>query len=304
MESSPPIVVATDFSKPAERAIAQAGALARRLGCPLEVVHTWNTGVWKPDLFSGEIPLEPLMSSARAAATESLDRAVAALCDAGCDARAVFEEGIASRAIPQHAERVHARLIVVGRRGSARLSHVLLGSVSERIVRGAGCPVLVVPMREEEPRVPRRLLVGIDFSASSREALRIAAQFDAALGCASPLLLAHAFQDERADWLASWSETGLADRKQQSLHSVEAWAREQLGPQAEFECRLVVGTAEESLPEAARSDACDWVVIGLQGRTALATFLMGSTTRRVLELTDRPVLVVPARTAPDREAVG
>jgi nucleotide-binding universal stress UspA family protein len=50
---------------------------------------------------------------------------------------------------------------------------------------------------------------------------------------------------------------------------------------------------EQFLVSAADREACDWLVLGLQGRTALAALLMGSTTDRVLKLADRPVLVIP-----------
>lgn len=299
-----PIVVGTDFSDQARSAVELACQISIRMQRPLRIVHAWNTGLWSAGFFSGEIPIEPLIASARTSAQEALDRIVASCREQGCDAAGVFEDGAASRLLPQVAERARATAIVVGRRGSAQLAHVLLGSVSERVVRSASCPVLVVPENDRTPSPPSRLLVGVDFSAASREALRAAVEISNAFGCAQPPLLAHAYQDERADWLASWSETGRMAIRGESLDSLSRWAVRHLGMDVRFESALVEGLAEDVLPRVAREHGCDWICLGLQGRTALASFLVGSTTRRILELSDRPVLVVPPRSAPDREPVG
>lgn len=301
---SGPIVVGTDFSDPSQTAVELAGQIATRMKRPLRVVHAWNTGVWTPSPFSGEIPLEPLIARARQSAVAALESIVASFRERGCDATPIFEDGVASRVLPKIAEATRATMLVVGRRGSARLSHVLLGSVSERVMRGADCPVLIVPESDRPTSPPNRLLVGIDFSSASREALLAAVEISNGLGCPQPPLLAYAYQDERAEWLASWSETGRRAMRGESLDSLSKWVTQSLGEDARFEPALVEGVAEDVLPQTARDAGCDWICLGLQGRTALASFLVGSTTRRILELADRPVLVVPPRAAPDREPVG
>ena len=298
------IVVGTDFSGPAQIAVGLAGQLAARMQRPLQIVHAWNTGVWSPTPFSGEIPLEPLIASARRSAVAALDSIAASAREQGCEVTPIFEEGAASRVLPNVALAARAAMLVVGRRGSAQLSHVLLGSVSERVMRGASCPVLIVPESDRPPSPPSRLIVGIDFSSAAREALRAAAEISDALGCPQPMLLAHAYQDERAHWLASWSETGRSAMRGESLESLAKWVTRCLGDGARFEPALLEGLADDVLPRAARERGCDWICLGLQGRTALASFLVGSTSRRILELADRPVLVVPPSTAPDREPVG
>ena len=87
------------------------------------------------------------------------------------------------------------------------------------------------------------------------------------------------------------------------VEALDDWVRRQAPEAGRVETLPVEGVAEERLVDVARERGCDWIVVGLQGRTALASFLMGTTARRVLELSDRPVLVVPAQRAPEREAV-
>jgi hypothetical protein len=75
--------------------------------------------------------------------------------------------------------------------------------------------------------------------------------------------------------------------------ALERWADVPEAGHAPIESRVLSGHMEQFLVSAADREACDWLVLGLQGRTALAALLMGSTTDRVLKLADRPVLVIP-----------
>lgn len=297
------VLVGTDFSARAQRAVDQASEIASALGASLVVTHAWNTSALAVAPFPAAIPIEPLMRSAREAAAEALEAEVERCRARGVDARGELVDGPASRVLVDLAERFRARLVVVGRRGAADLAHILLGSVSERVARTSNRPVLVVPLAEGAPTAPGRLLVGIDFSGAAREAASVGTRLARDLACAEPPLFVHAYQDERADWLASWSEIGRPLQRRHDPGALAEWLK-RADPEAEaFECLSVEGVVEERLVETARARGCDWIVLGLQGRTALASFLMGTTTRRVLELADRPVLIVPAQGAPEREAV-
>lgn len=296
------ILVGTDFSDRSSRAVDHARMLSSTLACPLVVAHAWNPGALAGALFSGAIPVEPLMEAARGSAQAALDALVSECRAAGLDVAAELADGPASRVLVERAQRLDAQMIVVGRRGIAGLAHVLLGSVSERIARTADRPVLVVPSGEDGARPPRRLLVGVDFSGASRDAVSGALRLSKALGCGASPLLVHAYQDERAEWLASWSETGRRLQRRHDPEALRNWVRSHSPEAEQAELLPVEGVVEERLIDVARERDCDWIVLGLQGRTALASFLMGNTTRRVLELTDRPVLVVPGLNAPDREA--
>ncbi len=297
------VLVGTDFSTRSQRAIDRAARIAETLGASLLVTHAWNTAALAIAPFSGSIPIEPLMRTAREAAEAALEVEVERCRAKGLEVRGEVVDGAASRVLVETAERVRARLIVVGRRGAADLSHVLLGSVSERVARTADRPVLVVPGAGGEPIIPRRLLVGVDFSGAAREAVRVATTLAKDLECAEPPLFVHAYQDERAEWLAAWSEIGRPLHRSHEPDALGDWLKRGAPELAGADCLSIGGAVEERLVETARARGCGWIVLGLQGRTALASFLMGTTTRRVLELADRPILIVPARGAPEREPI-
>jgi nucleotide-binding universal stress UspA family protein len=190
--------------------------------------------------------------------------------------------------------------LIVGRKGHAGLEHVLLGSVSERVVRLASCPVLVVPEEAATPECPQRLLVGVDFSGASREALDAAVRLARDLDARRGLVLVHAYPGERQLWLESGSELAHRSKWPYDQEALESWAAPHLSPGVEMEARVVDAPPETALVDVARTTQCDWIVVGVQGRTALADLLIGRTTDRVLKLADRPVLAVPSTATPAR----
>jgi nucleotide-binding universal stress UspA family protein len=188
--------------------------------------------------------------------------------------------------------------LVVGRTGQAGLAHVLLGSVSERVVSLAPCPVLVVPEQAETAEPPERLLVGVDFSNASRKALDAALRLAGALEASRGLLLVHAYPGERELWLQNWSELVYRGERPDDRAALEDWARPARTSGLPVESDAVEGQAETLLIEAARRTGCGWIVLGVHGRSGLAARLIGSTTDRVLKLADRPVLAIPPPSAP------
>ena len=90
-------------------------------------------------------PPPEFVESARAAALDLLRSAAAQI---GVEAEAYVETGDAARAIVDTAEKVKAELVVIGTHGRTGLRRLLLGSVAEKVVRGAPCSVLVVRQPE------------------------------------------------------------------------------------------------------------------------------------------------------------
>jgi nucleotide-binding universal stress UspA family protein len=296
----PRIVVGVDFSDASRRALDHAIPLCVKLDAELLLLHSWNPTGWvsEPEMAEGgEDWLDAAQESARARLEEWGERAR----QAGARVETRLEPGAASRSITRVAGEQRPILAVLGRRGHARLAHVLLGSVSERVVRLASCPVLVVPRETATPAPPRRLLVGVDFSLASRNALDVAVRLARDLEARRGLVLAHAYPGQRQLWLESWSELAHQGKWPYDQEALENWAAPRLAPGVETDARVVDGPPETGLIELAKSTHCDWIVIGVQGRTVLADLLIGRTTDRVLKLADRPVLAVPATVASPAE---
>lgn len=140
------ILVPTDFSAHAEKALSTAAELAKLFGgAKVSVLHAYHVDVPMVSPMAGGYALpQGFYEELRAQATARVDELVEKLAAEGIDASGVALQTPAALAIVEQAEKLPADLIVMGTRGNTGLKHVLLGSVAERIVRTAPCPVLTV----------------------------------------------------------------------------------------------------------------------------------------------------------------
>jgi nucleotide-binding universal stress UspA family protein len=134
----------TDFSETAEAAESQAIAVARALGAELVILHVAVEGMLYGETPFGRAELERLYQSQREWATRALEARVSAARAAGVPARAIVRTGVPAQTIVQTAQSEGAAMIVMGTHGRGGLDRLLLGSVTDRVLRTAGCPVLTV----------------------------------------------------------------------------------------------------------------------------------------------------------------
>lgn len=151
MDFADHILVATDFSEPAERAVEAAEVLAAQLGAKVTLLHAFDPDVLVPP---GAIPnpseyrkkIGTEMTEAVTARLEEL-RAKKLASVKDVDVSVVQSRSVA-HGIVEEAEKLGADLIIVATHGRTGLGHLLIGSVAEKVVRHAHCPVLAV----REPR--------------------------------------------------------------------------------------------------------------------------------------------------------
>jgi len=139
------ILVPTDFSRSSKKALRYAVALARKIGSQITLVH-----VAKPQPIDSEGYPALLVCDPRILkASEALGRVWREQHVEPCLLRnTVVREGTAHREIVEAARELPADLIIIATKGRRGLARVLLGSTTEKVVRFAPCPVLVV--REEQ----------------------------------------------------------------------------------------------------------------------------------------------------------
>lgn len=142
------ILVATDFSEPAHRALAYALELAQRVGAEVVLVHAYQIPVYGfPD--GAYIPAADMASQLGSAAQEMLDRTVNEHANRGVKLTGILRQGVPRREVNAVAREMGADLIVVGTHGRRGVTRALLGSVAENIIRQAEIPVLAI--REPVP---------------------------------------------------------------------------------------------------------------------------------------------------------
>jgi nucleotide-binding universal stress UspA family protein len=141
------IVHATDFSRASRPALVKAMSLARQNGAPLSIVHALPPlaiPVGGDMAYLSPATYETIDRSARQHARKQLDILSRRARKAGVRTRVLLLDGIPHEQILRAARRTRADLIVIGTHGRTGLSKVFLGSVAERVVRFATCPVLTI----------------------------------------------------------------------------------------------------------------------------------------------------------------
>jgi nucleotide-binding universal stress UspA family protein len=136
------ILVPIDFSTYAEQALDYALAFAQKLQARVTLLHVIqpplgvgaDMGVWPSPAFVQDL---------ETAITGDMEGYLARVTAAGLEGEIVVVHGVPFQAIIDTAKALQVNLIIMGTHGRTGLSHVLLGSVAEKVVRLAPCPVLV-----------------------------------------------------------------------------------------------------------------------------------------------------------------
>ena len=154
------ILVATDFSEPSDAALAYGRQLARAFSARLTVFHAAENLASRGYGSEGFVFIEPAWQTQVEAA--ALERARALISDEDrteLGAEAVVVTAISpAAAITEYARREQSDLVIVGTHGRSGVAHLVMGSVAERVVRTAPCPVLTVRHPEHEFVLPDALV--------------------------------------------------------------------------------------------------------------------------------------------------
>ena len=137
------ILVPIDFSDSARNIIEWAAYLARESKSKLVLFHAYHLPVEFQQLEGAYLPPD-FWANVKSEAQASLARHETELRESGHSVESVVREGYAATAIVDEANELGADLIVIGTHGLSGLKHMLLGSVAERVVQKAPCPVLTV----------------------------------------------------------------------------------------------------------------------------------------------------------------
>jgi nucleotide-binding universal stress UspA family protein len=140
------VLVATDFSVGSDEALEHAIDVAKPSGAEVEVVHVIELAEEFP---FGTTYFDADYGSLYAGVDSQLSQRADRVRAAGLRCETKIIEGSAPSEIAKRGRDIGADLIVVGTHGRTGLAHAMLGSVAERVVRRASCPVLTVPFSKK-----------------------------------------------------------------------------------------------------------------------------------------------------------
>lgn len=290
MTSFKSLLAATDFSVDGNDAVRRAALLAYEHGARLHILHVLNSAGCKPlrDWFSPSMDIDLKAAQARHALQQ-----VAVEITGAYDVTPTIEVVVGDpfQSLLLASERVD--LVVLGRRGHSRFSGLLVGKTADRLLRTCQRPVLAVRTPVEHPY--RRVLVPIDFSASSDAAVRVAAQ----IRREASMQVFHAINSQRDAVLRDADVPEHIIRETRLMEEAGTNARMHrkvagLGLDgARLSFALAYGPAVRSTLRHAQQHRADLIVAGKQGRSTLGGFLLGSVSSRVLSEAACDVLIVP-----------
>ena len=228
-----------------------------------------------------ESTLEPWLVSARAK---------------GLETNIVFDEGHNPAApILTCAALVPADLIVMGTHGLGGLDRLLLGSVTEKVLRKALCPVLTVPPRAFQAATPtfKRLLCPVDFSASSTTALQVASSLAKESDAELTVLHVLDWPEDDEVLMKRLTEPEFRLPFEASVQRrLDGLITDEVRTWAKPTTVVVHGKPYRRILEIAAQDKTDLIVMGVHGRNPLDLMLFGSTTNHVVRKASCPVLTV------------
>jgi nucleotide-binding universal stress UspA family protein len=294
------ILCPTDFSDASAHAVDLAALIAGWYKARIAALHVVSAAAVLPEFSlspSGSVDEDAL----RALRTATAGR-FAHAAGGGIAVDVLVDVGSPASRILERAGTLPADLIVMGTHGLGGFEHLMLGSVTERVLRKAACPVLTVPPRAHTTsRLPfTRLLCAIDFSESAMAALRFAISL--AEESSATLTLLHVLEwpweeppAPRLEELPAEQGAALAEYRRQrektALKRLEA-----LTSTARLSTRPVVrlrnGKPHVQILDAAQEERSDLIVIGVHGRNPLDMMVFGSTTNQVVRAATCPVLTL------------
>ncbi len=287
------ILFATDFSACADRAMGYALALAGTWKadlCVMTVLELYPG--MDPDYTVNKMYLDHLRGEANRQLVAVEARAKAA----GQPVTTRIETGIPSQAVQTVAEGIGADLLVVGTHGRTGLDHVLIGSTAERVVRISPCPVLAIKAEKgggggASVSAIKRIVVPVDLSTCSLDALEYAVLFAKPLGATVTIL--HALEpvayglDFSLTHAKEWKEQRDYLEKRLSVLSACLTAH---GVQADHV--LKPGLPADSIASYVTQQQFDLMIMGTHGRRGISHVLVGSIAGAMLRHAPCPVLTV------------
>lgn len=291
------ILCPVDFSEASGRQVDLAAALARAYGARVVLFHSRETYVSPlADLPPGWVmPAAQIEAEVKAIASRLGERA-ADLRRAGVTVVERIVEGHPVAAILEAVRAESADLVVIATHGRRGFERMLLGSVTEKILRKAPCPVLTVPPAFAGAAVwppAGGVVCGVDFSPSSRNALTHAATI--ARNARVPLTVVHVVEVAGEEDIPELAHFNVPEFRRavmaEARERLDAVVRE-LGADPAPEAVLVGGKACRHVLDVAAKRHAGLVVVGATGKNVAERALLGSAASEIVRAATCPVLTV------------
>jgi len=287
------ILCPVDFSEISQHALDHAAAIANWYEASLTLLYVF------PNLPPMELPPLVLEAGDRERLLVAMRKMVDRVPTRVTPEYRVQEADYIQDEIVAQASAIPADLLVLGTHGRSGFQRLFLGSVTEKVIRKATCPTLVVPPRAPDvdaaaPVALRKILCPVDFSESSldavAQAINMAEEADARLTLLHVVEAARGLGEESMAFAVDIKRI-LEDTVNNARRRLNDLVPEQARAYCTVETCVIEGTAHREIVRYAAEQRCDLVVMGVRGRGAIDRMLFGSTTHQVIRAAACPVLV-------------
>jgi nucleotide-binding universal stress UspA family protein len=276
------VLVGVDGSEPAAVAYERALALAVDHGAVLHVLYVADTNRDSVTTISGQV-VDALESEGEAVLEEFEDRAA----ETSVQQETAVMQGDPAETVDEYARQEDVDLIVLGKSGKRSVERVLLGSVTERVVRSTPVPTLTVQGDDDQGRYPFEVvLAATDGSDAADAAVEHAARLAVAHGAALHVL---AVAEPSGLDVGGTDVSDDVRAECESIVADGAAVASEAGVETTVEA-VESGTPHRVVREYADEHDADVVAIGAHGRRGFEDRLLGGTTEKVLRTVSLPVL--------------
>ncbi|MDZ4201330.1 MAG: universal stress protein [Gallionella sp.] len=289
------IVVATDFSENASRAVRQAAHLARAWDASLTLVHVFNDSVWASLKAVYDLPGWADIRPAETARAR-LDALAGQIAqEFGITADTEVRIGRASQQIGDLVAARQADLLVVGEHGENWVSDIVLGGTALKVLEASRIPVLLV--RQPVPALYRNIVIATDFSATAERAACLA--LECFPDAHHALIHAWLLPFESSMRMGGARDENIQHYRDREFAIVSARMAEcaqgcaHLSVHGLLEKLALHGAPAEVVLGQTRAAGNDLIVIGKHGGEVIDELLLGSVTQNILYHADCDVLLSP-----------
>lgn len=270
-----PVIVPLDGSHNSENAVTAAKTLAAFYGARIVLIH-----VVDPD----DVPSGTDFANARDVfgtyAAELAER------EGLANASSHTAEGKPAATILRYAREHQASVIVLASHGRGGFQTMFVGSVADKVARGADCPVMLVPA-EREATVRGPVLIAVDGSDDAETALEAGRALAKHLGAEVALVSAYRMPPPVGVEFSYYSPSMVESFRE----ATETYLQKTC--QGDEKGYAVQGPPAQAIVEAADSIDAGVVVMTSSGKGLAARLTLGSTTSRVMHSLHRPLLILP-----------
>jgi CPA2 family monovalent cation:H+ antiporter-2 len=289
------ILCPIDFSQTSRHALDHAVAIAKWYRSEITLLNVMPLEPQPPIRLAGTGESDVSFIPDRRSMEEELRAWSEPARREGIKADIRVDQGAAASQIVEHARRANTDLLVIGTHGLSGFERFLLGSVTEKVLRKASCPVMTVPPASSTTaKIPyKRLLCPVDFSESSLAALRFACSI--AKEANADLTLLHVCEsppdDERL--LRRFEEPTFRQLAEENARDrLEALVTDDLRTWASPSTAIAHGKPYREILSLAEREATDLIVIGVRGPNVFDLTAFGSTTNQVVRHASCPVVTL------------